>query len=292
MDQKKRNKLISIFKCPECGCADGSQEYLSDRQTIKCSVCGKECDLSERLVCLAPKTVGDNHEADFLACSKEFFKKILNSLYPLGIKIFSPVCSITLRELTGFLKKVDPSEQIICELGSGCSRYHSDIINVDLEDYAGVDVQASVDELPFVDESVDGIISLAVLEHVKDIHKAIAEYHRILKTGGESFCLIPFMQGIHASPSDYSRYTDDGLRNLFNIFSEVRVIPSGGPTSAFLWIFQEWFAMTFSFGSKFLYWFLYMLLFSIMPLKFIDKLLVKHPQARNIASSFLIFAKK
>ena len=50
--------------------------------------------------------------------------------------------------------------------------------------------------------------------------------------------------------------------------------------------------MTFSLGLKPLYWFWYVLLFPLMPLKFIDKLLVRHPQARNIASSFLIFTRK
>jgi ubiquinone/menaquinone biosynthesis C-methylase UbiE len=43
--------------------------------------------------------------------------------------------------------------------------------------------QASVLELPFANNSFDGIFSLSVLEHIKDIDKAIAELKRVIKPG-------------------------------------------------------------------------------------------------------------
>jgi hypothetical protein len=51
--------------------------------------------------------------------------------------------------------------------------------------------------------------------------------------------------------------------------------------------------MIISLGSKKLYLILYLIIMSITwPLKYIDILLRKHPKAANIASGFLIIARK
>ena len=148
-------------------------------------------------------------------------------------------------------------------------------------------------KLPIANYNIDIIISLAVLEHVPD-PKAIAdEIYRVLKPGGKIFIYIPFIQGYHASPYDYQRYTISGIKHLFKNFNIIETKCGSGPTSGFLWIFQEWLAILLSFGIKPLYRFLHLVIMGItFPLKFIDVLLIHHPYSKNIASGFTIIAER
>lgn len=63
-------------------------------------------------------------------------------------------------------------------------------------------VRASVDALPFANNSLDGIISVDVLYHsdIKDDEQALKEAHRVLKAGGRLLLHLPayeFLKGKH-----------------------------------------------------------------------------------------------
>lgn len=76
-------------------------------------------------------------------------------------------------------------------------------------------------------------------------------------------------------------------------FREEEIIVGGGPTSGFLWIFQEWIAILLSFGSKRLYMVIYFLAMLLtFPLKFLDIILKYHPMAKNISPGFIYIGKK
>jgi len=66
-----------------------------------------------------------------------------------------------------------------------------------------------------------------ILEHVRSSVKAIAETHRVLRHGGILCGSVPFMFPVHADPSDYFRYTAEGLRHLLKAFSLVKVMAHG-----------------------------------------------------------------
>jgi SAM-dependent methyltransferase len=152
---------------------------------------------------------------------------------------------------------------------------------------------ARIERLPFAEGSIDGIVSIAVLEHVPDPSAIVAEMLRVLRPGGRVYCFIPFMQGIHASPFDFQRYTPAGLELLFGSFTERRVTIGAGPVSGFLWLLQECVAMLLSFGSRRLYWLVYVAMSPLVgALKYLDLLFIKHPMAANIASGFVIEARK
>ena len=85
---------------------------------------------------------------------------------------------------------------------------------------------ADVKCLPFKDNSVDGIICNAVLEHVDEPFQAIDELHRILSNGGEMALYVPWIYPYHSVPCDYFRYTQDGIRSLTHKFSEVKIVPT------------------------------------------------------------------
>ncbi len=94
------------------------------------------------------------------------------------------------------------------------------------------DIVGDIRELPFEDDSVDAILCIAVLAHVEEPHKAVAEMHRVLKPGGHLFMYTPFIYYYHPAPGyygDYFRFTCDGLKFLLKDFSKVELEPVRGP---------------------------------------------------------------
>ncbi|GIW68439.1 MAG: hypothetical protein KatS3mg099_387 [Candidatus Parcubacteria bacterium] len=85
------------------------------------------------------------------------------------------------------------------------------------------DVVGDIHKLPFADESVDGILCLAVLEHVERPWVAVREMHRVLKKGGLIFVYVPFLFYYHAEAGyykDYWRFSRDALEELFKDFED------------------------------------------------------------------------
>ncbi len=221
----------------------------------------------------------------------KYYLKRFPLFYSFLINVISPVFPSTIIRSRKFL--ANATSEIIVNFGSGNSRLSEHIINLDLMDYDNVDFVTDISNTPIKDCSVDKIISIAVLEHVRDPRTVIEEMHRVLKKKGEIYCFIPFIQGFHASPDDYTRVTYEGIKELFKGFEVADIRPSGGPTSGMLWVLQEWLAILLSFGSRTLHRYLYIMIMLItFPVKFLDLLLIWHPSAKNISSGFSITVKK
>ena len=67
-------------------------------------------------------------------------------------------------------------------------------------------------DLPFVDAAFDAAVIQAVLEHVVDPQRVVAELHRVLREDGVLYSEVPFMQQVHEGAYDFTRYTDLGHR--------------------------------------------------------------------------------
>jgi SAM-dependent methyltransferase len=227
---------------------------------------------------------------DWLNRAKESAKRRLGCLYPACIKLLSPVHGSPFVDT--FIGRFDLRRHVVADFGSGTSQYSEHIVCVDGMNYPNVQVVCDLARTPFKDASLDGILSVAVLEHVVNPEAHVAEMLRVLKPGGSVMCFVPFIQGYHASPNDFQRYTESGLRQLFGAFEVEAISVGSGPTSALVWILQEWLAMALSFGSRKLYRLLTPLMWILSPLKYLDVLLVHHPEARVIASGLVIVARK
>lgn len=89
--------------------------------------------------------------------------------------------------------------------------------------------------IPLADASVDAVVVQAVLEHVVDPAKIVAEIERILKPGGHVYAETPFLQHVHEGPYDFHRFTESGHRLLFRAFEPLARGSLGGTGLSAYW---------------------------------------------------------
>ena len=101
------------------------------------------------------------------------------------------------------------------------------------------DILSDISNLTMIDnESVDGVICKAALEHCKEPHRVVSEIYRVLKSGGKAFVYVPFLYAYHGNKDykDYFRFTRDGLEYLFRKFSVVEIESVRGRIETWLYL--------------------------------------------------------
>jgi SAM-dependent methyltransferase len=133
---------------------------------------------------------------------------------------------------------------IFLDCGAGMRNvYYSNVINFEIVDYDTTDVLGVGESLPFRDNVFDGIVSLAVLEHVKDPFLCAREISRVLKPGGRLICAAPFLQPYHAYPGHYFNMSYQGLVALFEKYLDIEklsVTEKCLPVCSLAWIINSW----------------------------------------------------
>ena len=179
------------------------------------------------------------------------------------------------------------------DLGAGNRRRAPNVINLEIEGTPEVDIIADGHLLPFGNDTFDAIISEAVLEHVHAPDIVVSEIYRVLKPGGYICVAVPFLQGYHASPHDYQRWTVPGIVQLCNAFAEIECGACAGPTTALHWIFREYVGLLFSFGSLILAKAISLLVgWLTFPVLLLDVLISRHKDAHILASAVYFLGKK
>jgi hypothetical protein len=282
------DRIRPTLVCPSCKTALDDDGAAGSVITLRCKRCGMTAK-RERGAYHFSAFEPEAQEHDWLNALKAKVKHRAGRFYPLAISALSPVYGES--GVKPFVASFGEGD-LVCDFGAGTSTYDDRVVCIDGFGYDTVHMVADLGKLPFADGSVDGVISLAVLEHVPDAAAHVAEMFRVLKPGGRVLCYFPFMQAFHASPHDYTRRTIPGLRHLFEAFDVTETRVAGGPTSGLVWTLQEWLAMVGSMGSERLYRALVPLMWTLSPLKYLDKILIHHPAAHVIASGFTIEATK
>lgn len=117
-----------------------------------------------------------------------------------------------------------PTDAKFLEIGSrningAPERRSSFYVGIDKIAGDGVDIQADAHEIPFDSDFFDYVICAETLEHDKAPWLTASEIYRVTKINGLLIVTVP---GIgfprHDYPSDYWRFTTDGLRLLFERF--------------------------------------------------------------------------
>lgn len=211
-------RIRPVLCCPECRGA------LSDRaDALVCAVCGA-----------AYPVVG--HVPDFLT------QKIAGEF---GIESTDNISSWGYDERIEAMLRDHPGG-LFLDCGAGLRHaLHPNVVNYEIVPYASTDVLGVGEKLPFVDGTFDGVLSVAVLEHVQDPFRCAAELMRVLKPGGTLFAAVPFLQPLHGYPHHYYNMTRDGLRNLF---AGLDVVDQSVPLSCHPIESLRWFLMSYEQG--------------------------------------------
>jgi SAM-dependent methyltransferase/uncharacterized protein YbaR (Trm112 family) len=167
-----------------------------------------------------------------------------------------------------------------------------DIVESDVYLSPRVDLVCDAHHLPFADESFDGVVLQAVLEHVLDPPRVVAETHRVLRPGGLVYADTPFLQPVHEGAYDFTRWTELGHRRLFRMFEQIDRGPVLGPAAAVVWVLCSFARSLPRKRSKLgrALEGLTLLAFSWLP--YFDRFLIRHPGATDVAAGTYFVGSK
>jgi SAM-dependent methyltransferase len=145
--------------------------------------------------------------------------------------------------------------------------------------------------LPFEDNSFDGVVAQAVLQYVVEPSGCVREIERVLKPHGLVYVESAFMQQVVQGRYDFTRFTHLGLRRLFRGFAEVASGPANGPGMALAWSCQFFLLSlaTARWTRRAAYAFTRLTLFW---LKYLDAVLINKPGTYDAASGFFFLGRK
>lgn len=181
-----------------------------------------------------------------------------------------------------------PPESLVVDVGCGAESPREGLVRLDLAAGPEVDVAADAHDLPFRDGSVDALVIVRVLEHVKDPQRVVSEIARVVRPGGEVMAVVPFLEPYHRNPTDHARFCRDGVERLFRGFETVEISTATGPAVTAVWFLKEFIAVSFPFSNRpFVYAAVRELAgWLLSPIAWFDGLVRRKAYAHKIAGSF------
>jgi len=173
----------------------------------------------------------------------------------------------------------------------GAGRVVKGYVNLDLFIVPGVDVAADAECLPFADSTFERVECDAVLEHVLRPEQLMREIRRVLAPGGYAHLVTPFCHPFHEYPKDFRRFTLDGLKELAGGMEVVAEGWRTGPTATVLVFAIEYVKLLLPWrvwraaAHGILGWLLF-------PLRYLDLLLLRAPQAGRIGNHCYLWVRK
>ena len=193
--QKNKVDIEKLFICPQC---HGSLNVSDDQAA--CEKCGQTYSVRNGVI-LFTEPPENIQPSEFRERGKEKDTawRQANSLF-----------------LEKLLRKVS-KDSLILDVGAGRGdflSFYADFphILVDIYPYPEVDLVCDLTQMnPCRKSSVDVILLMNVLEHVKSPLALLQSMHETLKPGGKIFIAIPFYLKIHQAPLDFQRLTHFAL---------------------------------------------------------------------------------
>ncbi|MCI0459254.1 MAG: methyltransferase domain-containing protein [Gemmataceae bacterium] len=208
-----------------------------------------------------------------------------------GILRFLPKPTLVpVQQIQRTLVMLSPEARIL-DVGAGGRRITPGIVTFDAFPGPEVDIVGDIHQLPIDDNSFDCVFCTGTLEHVADPFQAVHEIHRVIKPGGIVHIDVPFIQGYHADPTDYWRFTLDGLKLLAKEFEELDAGVYIGPSCGLTWIAREWADSCCS--NRVISNLLLVATALVMaPLKYLDYLLIHSKRSHRVASAVFFRGRK
>jgi len=173
----------------------------------------------------------------------------------------------------------------------GAGRAVEGYLNLDMVAVPGVNVAADAQCLPFPAGVFQRIECDAVLEHVEDPNRVMAEMERVLKPGGYLHLVTPFCHPFHEYHRDYRRFTLDGLKQLAGSLEIVAEGWRTGPTATLLVFVIEYAKLLLPFRTwrAVMHGILGWLLF---PFRYLDLLLFRSSYAPRLGNHCYLWLRK
>ena len=188
-------KLIDILACPDC-----QSPLVQEDSKLICALSGHEFPMINGVPILFPgggllEVEHENPLTIWPEYGQSGYQTLLRSL---------------------------ADDQVVLDLGSSNIAIDDPcIIRLDVKLTPYVDVVADAHVLPFRNESLDYVMSLAVLEHLRQPFQAGKEMFRVLKRGGYVYADTNFVFTYHGYPHHYFNYTIHGLDQVFSSFTKI-----------------------------------------------------------------------
>lgn len=218
LDEEKR--LCTVLACPQCG-----GDLAIDVAGATCQRCGVHFDrpsssaLDLRLK--IPKTCCLQVNLDPFSAPRLDIGTVSSLPNPspdLDISNLAVPFHLT-RDLLSYFPKAKGSDKLALDLGCGsglhremCERAGFEFIGLDYESSSGAVVIGDAHALPFKDDSLDFVLSVAVLEHVRYPLVVMREVSRVLKPGSRFVGTVAFLEPFHSD--SYHHNTHLGVLNL------------------------------------------------------------------------------
>ena len=300
MTTKLSVETTSLLRCPHC-----LNELSARDASFDCT--DRECGRSYPLITGGIPVLIDEERsvfsiASFVEAKPTFFRpmgrvaSLLKRLVPeLGLNFRSKENYADLRER--LLAGGRPARVLVLGgsiEGEGIGNLRAPQIEIVETDVAvGPRAKLICDghSIPFADGSFDAVVAQAVLEHVLDPFRVVAEIHRVLKSSGWIYAETPFMQQVHGGAYDFLRFSHLGYLRLFRNFIEVKSGAVAGPATALAWAYEFFLLSLFS-SRKLRPLVKAFARFTALPFKYADYLLIDRPAALDAASGFYFLGRK
>jgi SAM-dependent methyltransferase len=248
------DEMASLFACPRCRAA-----LIRTQNGYSCTSAACVCSQESHFGYLQSYPVLVDFDNSILGA-----KKALNSediilapssssdgvLKKIARKVLFPKNTVAAKNITRLInlaKEMSPNPTVLVvgcgSIGSGIDAIYNDpavrLIGFDIYGSPATQFIADAHQIPLRDQCVDAVVVQAVLEHVLDPWRVVAEIHRVLKTDGLVYGETPFMQQVHAGAYDFTRFTESGHRYLFRKFTLIESGVVQGPGTQLLWTIEN-----------------------------------------------------
>lgn len=239
------DRLLSALACPAC-----HAPLTAEGGGLACAACATTFAFEGRTpVLFVPKT-RDTVERDIRDWGEQII--LPNVRFRWIRRLMSPQVhrwGPERRRIAERLRALPP-EALVVDVGCGAESAWPGLVRLDIAPGPQVDIAADAHDLPFRDGSVDVLLLVRVLEHVRDPQRVVAEAARVLRPGGEVLAVVPFLEPYHRNPTDHSRYCRDGVERLFGAFETVELSVATGPAVTLVWFLKELVAVAFPFSDR------------------------------------------
>ncbi|MEA2626347.1 MAG: hypothetical protein QOD06_2392 [Candidatus Binatota bacterium] len=270
--------------CPAC------RSVLRIAEDLSCGKCGRTYAIRDGIPILLHGVVAENAELTRVAAAKESYYR-----YPWRARLAYPSLTNDSFQRLAIGRFLDsfPHGSLVVDVGTSLRESDPRVLRLDLVFSRNLDLVGDAHALPFLDATVDGILCTGLIEHVADPIQLVEEIRRVLRPGGRAYATAPFIQGYHPSPTDYRRYTREGIAQLFAGCEVVSLRTTRGSGSALAWILAAVLTELFSFNRFWLYRLVGVpIRWMCLPLKYLDVFLVRNQFDHYATSGFTIEVSK